>query len=69
MEFESLSGIEGIPVLEEKRAVIVVWCEKCHAFERMVAVGVGVHVPVRTVPFAWAVEVLVSGRFGEGLSW
>jgi hypothetical protein len=44
----------GIPVLFEKRAVTVVGFLKCQALERVEAVGEGVHVPVRTMPLAWA---------------
>lgn len=45
----------GIPVLFEKRARTVVGCEMCQALLRVEGGEVGIHVPVRTVPFAWAV--------------
>lgn len=51
----SVSGIEGSPVLEEKRTVIgVEGLLKCGALERVDAVLVGVNVPVRSWPLAWA---------------
>lgn len=55
MAFGSVSGIVGMPVLFEKRARTVVGVWMCQAFVRGEGGVVGVHVPVRTVPFAWAV--------------
>lgn len=56
-ELGSLSGMAGIPVLSEKRASTVVGLEMCQALLRELGGEVGVHVPVRTVPLAWAVWV------------
>ena len=51
----SVSGMLGRPVDEEKRSVMgVEGVVKCGALERVEAVGVGMKVPVRRWPFAWA---------------
>lgn len=55
LDVGSVSGITGSPVEEEKRRVMgVEGEEKCGAEERREARGVGVKVPVRRRPFAWA---------------
>lgn len=54
LPFGSVSGISGIPVELEKRARIGVSFWKCGAEERDDASGVGVKVPSRRIPFAWA---------------
>lgn len=66
----SVSGIWGRPVEEEKRRVRGVegWV-KCGAVVRVEARGVGVKVPVRRVPRAWAggrgVSGMQDGNFGK----
>lgn len=51
----SVSGISGMPVEEEKRTVMGVEGElKCGAVVMDAAVGVGVKVPLRRWPRAWA---------------
>lgn len=56
----SVSEILGVPVEEEKRTVMGVEGEvKCGAEEREETVGVGVKVPVKRWPFAWAVEIVL----------
>ena len=51
----SVSGITGMPVDSEKRTVKGVEGKvKCGAVDKVEASGVGVKVPVRRTPLAWA---------------
>lgn len=57
LEFASLSGIVGIPVESEKRPMTGVdGAFKCGAEDRAAASGVGLNVPLRRMPRAWAAE-------------
>jgi hypothetical protein len=51
----SVSGMLGMPVELEKRTVIGVdGVLKCSAVDSEAALALGVNVPLRSVPFAWA---------------
>lgn len=67
----SVSGIWGIPVELEKRTQIeVLGAANWGAMESLAASGVGVNVPVKRMPLAWAGRVLERVRcWKEELTW